>query len=137
MTTTTVFVELRGYNRVQNKLRGLASNLAGIIDPGMRDFAQYLRRTLKAEPYPPPPPGSTYVRTGQLANRWKVVFQALAQYLIINEASGQSGFYADYVIGYQAWMHVGRWWRAEEIGQREMPKLTEELTAVLVAYWEE
>lgn len=133
---TTTFVELRSYNRVQNKLRGLASELTDILDPGMRSFAQDLRLVLKTEPYPPPRPAQTYVRTGQLANRWRVVSRGPSHYEIVNEASGRSGYYADYVVGYQAWMHRSRWYKAEDVAAREMPRLTEQLTTVLVAYWE-
>ena len=73
-------------------------------------WARRTRAVLKSTPYPNERPGQVYIRTGQLANRWKTV-QVGGQWHIVNEATDPRGrIYPVYVVGDeegedQAWMH--------------------------------
>lgn len=113
-----------GFNRVRNSLRGLVSAHAGTIDPVVKTWAQSTRAKLKGTPYPARPANSTYIRTGNLANRFAVQRIGLARYRINNSAT-----YASYVIGEpsgpfkQAWMHQGRWWMMGDVIEENLPEL--------------
>jgi len=126
---SAIDIQIRGYNRVRNELRPLLVSDASFFDPLIERWVKRQRLVLKRTPYPPPPPKSKYVRTGNLANKWAVVQHAEAIYSIVNEAVSPAGVnYAGYVVGNdeeQAWMHVGRWWQAREIIENNMPSLRE------------
>ena len=67
--------------------------------------------------YPPPPPASTYIRTGRLGRSWKTRVDASRWEGIV----GSEGVdYAVYVQGHpgQAWMHVGRWKTVLDVAQQ-------------------
>lgn len=136
----SISMEFKGYNRVSNGLRLLASEMAGeVVDPVLGEWTKDMRYALKAEPYPPKRPGQTYVRTGQLANRWRAEQVKPGVWRINNAAVGKNGReYAQFVVGeQQAWMHQGRWWLAREIVEGYAGDLTERLADKLVEYWEQ
>ena len=136
----SISMELRNYNRVRNSLRKLASELSGASDETVRAFAQAQRARLKSTKYPPRRPNQKYVRTGLLANSWKVTKSGPGRYTITNKATGKSGLYAGYVVGgkgQQAWMHVGRWWVAKDVLEEATPELVAELTKIYQAIWQE
>lgn len=68
--------------------------------------------------YPSEPPGSTYARTGKLGVSVRgmagdVPFGGSRVETMggsVKAVWGTTVPYADFVIGYQAWMHKGRWW---------------------------
>lgn len=125
-----------GYNRLQNKFRRIAADNPEIGDEPIREFAQDARGDLKAEPYPPKRQGQRYIRTGQLANRWKTVKEREGQYSIVNEASNKGRFYASFVVGQkQAWMHKGRWWKAKDVVLRNIDDLRAKLRAAYEKIW--
>jgi len=77
--------------------------------------------------YAPPPPNSTYQRTGQLGTDWDVHGIADSQVLFVNWHEA-----AELVVGEnQAWMHEGRWWKAidriEEQAEKAISMLIERL----------
>lgn len=130
-------IEIRGYNRVENKLRRLASDLSKEVDPIVREWTQEERARFKRTPYPPKPPRSKYVRTGRLANSFAVRKESLARYIIENRAP-----YSSYVIGdnrgeNQAWMHRGRWWLMRPMLEEHAPDLTRRISNYLRRMWEE
>lgn len=135
--------KIYGYNRVRNNLRRLAAINSEILQPAMKDWGQNVRRKLKKTAYPPKRPNQKYIRTGRLANSWRV---GANQYgiEIQNKASYKGKFYANYVVGpeygpigqRQAWMHKGRWWHAEDIVNEEMPGLTKMLTRKIEDTWQ-
>jgi len=140
-------LEIKGYNRVANNLRRLASDLEKELDAPIDAFAKYARQKLRSTPYPPKRPMQKYVRTGRLANSWRVRKLKDSQYSIDNNAAGPRGqLYATYVVGgpqgndvsafSQAWMHRGRWWLSRDVLQDEAPRLTAVLTAEIKAIWE-
>ena len=145
--------ELKGWNRVRNGLRRLASDYREVTDDTIGDFAKGKRIAFKAHPYPPqsrkPQPFKTakqrrwffyalkaglitvpYSRTGTLANSWRAVQTGWSHWLIENSAAhaaltiGKSGEQAKY--------HQGNWWQAGDIFQSDVPDLTKQLTKELV-----
>jgi hypothetical protein len=137
------YLEQRGYNRLQNSLRRLASDMEEELDPVVYDWAQYTRFRLKGTPYPPKRPRQTYVRTGQLANRWKIERHGFSRVSIMNEAVGRRGQrYTTYVVGDsqgggQAWMHRGRWWLARDVIEEQAPGLRTAMLQRIVQIWED
>ncbi len=125
-------VEIKGINRVANALRKLAALDKTILDPVLKRWAQGVRQKLKGTSYPAKRPGQTYVRTGNLANKWAVDQMSTGVWAIANRAD-----YAEYVIGEeQAWFHEGRWWQAKDIIEGEIPQLTEDLSNEIERVWE-
>jgi hypothetical protein len=130
---------IRGYNRLMNKLRRLAADNPEIGDEPIREFSQEQRAELKGHPYPSKRPDQRYQRTGQLANRYRVVKEDVGRYKIVNHARSKAGkLYAGWVVGVkQAWMHVKRWYQAHKVIQGNMPKLTAKLSEVYRQIWRE
>lgn len=135
-------LELRGYNRVRNNMRRLASDMEKELDPVVGTWTRWTRSRLKARAYPPMRPRQTYVRTGQLANRWRVEKKGPSRHAIMNDARGPRGqLYATYVVGdgrgeNQAWMHKNRWWIARDVINETTPQLTTALSARIREVWE-
>lgn len=136
-----VDIKITGVNRIENKLRGLISNMPDIVDGDVADWSRDMARLLKGTPYPSKRPGQNYVRTGQLANRWRVSRQKSASYNILNDARGRRGrLYAGYVVGSggdQAWMHAGRWWIARDVINGFSGDLTRRMVRRINLYWQQ
>lgn len=143
-----VSVSIAGYNRLQNGLRRLASDLDKELDPVVGRWSQETRGKLKSTPYPPKRPGQRYIRTGRLANSWRSRKKKDSQYVIENMAAGPRGkLYATYVVGgplgnavrefAQAWMHKGRWWMAKDVIDEELPRLRTAMIQRIVHIWED
>jgi len=133
MTEKYVNIELKGYNRVANRFRHLASKNASALDDEFEDFATKQRRRLKHGAYPAKRPNQKYVRTGRLANSWQATKRADSQWSIKNTAP-----YSGYVVGKkdQAWMHKNRWWVFEDEMKKSTPELTKALTIRIVEEWD-
>ena len=141
--------ELKGWNRVRNGLRRLASDYREVTDDSIKDYAAGQRVKLKAAAYPPqsrkPQPFKTakqrrwffaalkagiisvpYSRTGTLANSWRATKSGWSHWLVENSAA-----YAELVIGdggQQAKYHQGTWWQAGDIFGADVADLTKELS---------
>ena len=77
--------------------------------------------------YPPPPPNSTYHRTGEFAGGWSTHDMGPSKVEFLNTAP-----HADLVAGEdQAWMHAGRWWRAFDRIEAAVPDLMKYLETAL------
>lgn len=126
-----ISIQANGATRVANQYRRAASKSPQTIDRIMSAHMQTWRRDLKAEPYPPKRTGQKYLRTGRLANSWRVQKRGLARYNIANTAK-----YSIYVVDKenQAWMHENRWWTAQEIlGEKKRRQaLTKDLTRAII-----
>lgn len=82
-----------------------------VLQPGVRKWLPQVRQALKAKPYPAKRPLQTYIRTGNLANRWAIV----GGITIVNTAD-----YAEPVVGDdQADAFVNRWWTARSVVEDE------------------
>lgn len=148
--------DLKGYNRVRNSLRKLASEYREEIDSTIKDWAAEQRAALKRHGYPPqrnaPQPFKTerqrrwffwalrsgiisvpYPRTGRLANSWLSRQVGWGHYVVENSA-----VYAALVVGRdkQARYHEGHWWIAEDVLDEEVGDLTEKLTEELIGLTE-
>ena len=113
-----------GQNAVTNRLRTAAAKAPGAVGDATYRWAQDVRGKLKSTPYPPKRPGQRYVRTGRLANSWRVERASLGRVLITNSAQ-----YSGWVVGggphnRQARVHVGRWWKGENVVRESLPNLT-------------
>lgn len=128
----SVTFEIRGSNRVANNLRTLAALNKNVIDPVGRKWAKGVRGKLKSKPYPSQRAGQTYVRTGELANRWAVDTTRMGMWSITNTREG-----AGFVVGdEQASVHLGRWWQARPTIEEEIPQLTKDLSDEIERIWE-
>ena len=111
---------VKGQDNVTNALRTAAAT-------GQRRMAnvtyqwaqgQVIPRLTYHTPYPPERPGQKYKRTMKLQRSWRAT--PVPDGARIENISG----YASYVVGDhdgggQAWMHLGRWWKAEGIIRNE------------------
>ena len=104
-------VTVHGARRVANKYRRAASQHPSFVDPPVKKWAQDQVRMLIVEPYPPERPMQTYVRTYKLPTGWIMEKIKDMSYAIRNVV-----IYSHWVVAekYQAWMHKGRWWTAED-----------------------
>lgn len=125
------FVELEweGAREVARALRDVARAIPSLIDRILYRWGQESRAGLKSTPYPPRR-ATRYVRTGQLANRWKAELLAPGVLAIVNRAQARGRRYASYVIGdeqgRQAYMHTGIWWTGRgQIEQVHWPRIDE------------
>ncbi|MCK5642224.1 MAG: hypothetical protein KAJ19_15570 [Gammaproteobacteria bacterium] len=144
--------DIKGYNRVRNSLRKLASEYREETDSTIEDWTKKQRAELKAHSYPPqlnaPQPFKTerqrrwffwalstgkisvpYSRTGVLASSWRAVKSGWGHWLLENSAA-----YSALVVsqGNQSKYHEGHWWTADEIIAKDVKDLTEDLTENLV-----
>jgi len=117
----TIEVEIKGLDPLQRKFNMFPRMLQKEIDSATKRASFVAER---AAQYPPPPPQSSYVRTGTLARgfSWKV--HTLGREVtgsVINPVS-----YAKWVRGTktQAWMHVGRWKTMQQIVDESRGRLT-------------
>lgn len=84
--------------------------------------ARHALPRLQRKPYPPERPRQTYVRTGKLGRGWNVR-PTTGGATIFNNRPGVIFATGDGQGGGQAWMHVGRWWRAADIIRNERKTL--------------
>ena len=151
----TISIKVDGVNRVENKLRGLASKLPKITQDASYKWAQEQRAMLKS--LKPSPARNTkkmrwksekqrryvmarirdgsikvpYQKTGNLANRWSARRVDPAGAEIRNSAS-----YAKYVVGQrQYYMHAGRWYKARDEVLKKRGDLTKMIRTAIVAAW--
>lgn len=130
-------MDVHGFNRVANNLRTLAAEMPELSAAVAYDWAQETRLILKTTKYPAKRYKQKYKRTGRLANSWRAARLPNGA-TILNTAHRRGRFYSRYVVGNakgagQAWMHKGRWWKAREIVDENIPSFTKKLTAALVA----
>lgn len=114
---------IRGNDEIVAQLRAAAAKTPRDMDEAAYRWAQSVRAKLKSTPYPPKRPSQRYVRTGRLANSWRAERKGQGRVLIANSAD-----YSGYVVGggprnRQAYMHVGRWWKGEDVVRENVPEL--------------
>lgn len=116
-------IEIRGLDRVRRKLERMKQSIRPQMEKATREAIHYVHSQVPA--YPPPPPTSTYRRTGTLG-RSVTVFQhhapgALSRVEPLgDEVRGVIGTaieYAPDVIDerHQARMHKGRWYTLQRV----------------------
>lgn len=149
---TELKITLRGYNRVENKLRRLASQYPEAIDGAVGGWTKEQRKALKAYGYPPqrnaPQPFKSdrqrrfffaaladgrisvpHRRTGRLANSWRAEKEGEARWALVNSAR-----HAPLTIGKgtQAGYHKGHWWVAQDVVQEGAGELTRRIAGSLM-----
>jgi hypothetical protein len=114
-------VKVHGARRIASKYRRAARRHPSFVDPPVKEWCQEQTRLLAVEPYPPERAGQTYVRTYTLPTGWVVERIKEMSYAVANTVE-----YAHWVVSkkYQAWMHRGRWWTAEDKMKANRKKLT-------------
>jgi hypothetical protein len=123
-------ISTHGERAIQMQLKQLA-NADEVIHDVLGEWAA---ETLDSElygmdNYAPPPPNSTYVRTGRLGANWGLQRQGRTAVAFTNFTR-----YVRYVVGDaggagQAWMHAGRWWLGRRKVEERIPKLAQMLKA--------
>jgi hypothetical protein len=148
----TVRYEFKGYERVKNSLRRLASDYREETDGTLKAWTKEQQAGMKGFGYPSQTNASQpfkterqrkwffaaladgtisvpYRRTGRLANSWLARQEGWSHWVLENSAP-----YAHWVVGrgQQAVFHEGNWWTADDIIEEEVGDLTEQLTEELV-----
>ena len=146
--TVELSYDVKGYNRVRNALRKMASEYREEIDETVQDFAKDQRANLKSFRYPEPrrisQPFKTdkqrrwfffalrtglisvpYVRTGVLASSWRAESSGWAEWSVVNSAA-----YSALVVGRgtQVRYHKDHWWIAQDVIEENTPELTKNLS---------
>ena len=128
-------IQIEGLDRVVNNLQKFQAGLPGFFNDTMQKTILYVQG--KLPPYPPPPTGSTYRRTGTLGRSITSLFgqhpDALSK--IQPFGGGVHGIigtqlkYAPFVIDEdrQAGVHRGRWWTLQQAVRNQ--------TQAIVDYW--
>lgn len=143
-------IEIRGLKEIQERMQEYPQKLNAAIRKTMQAAILALWETVP--PYPEPPEGSTYRRTGTLgrtlgsgesggkASSTPDIYEVKKMGSAYEGRFGSSLEYAPYVIGddTQAEVHRGRWWTMKVIAERATAKidrlfemLAEKLTAWL------
>lgn len=119
-----IHFELRvsGQTAVQNALRTAAATGRKRMVNVTYQWAEQNVMAQFRRAYPPPRPGQTYRRTGNLGRGWAIRINQGS--VTIHNAMP----YAGYVVGDakgagQAWMHRGRWWVARDAIDEARPLL--------------
>ena len=130
--------EIRGYNRVRNALRKLASQNPSLVQQVGEKRIKEIRTLLRRQKYPAQRPNQKYRRSGELSRRWASQNQQTGRWAITNQASHKGRLYAGYVVGDdQAWMHRGRWWKARDVIEAQMKEFVRALSREIEKIWEE
>lgn len=118
----SVKVQVRS-DQVEVKLGRIKAGIGPESQRAMKRAVLYVHS--QTPPYPPPPPGSRYRRTGTLGRTITAMGSASGPALSRVETAGgtvvgyvgSSVKYAGYVIDEenQAWMHKGRWWTLQSV----------------------
>lgn len=131
-------IALEGLDEVLDLLRRGDVNAAKALARSMRASTELLRDRMAK--YPPPPPDSSYRRTGTLARKWE------AGARISGFAGEVMGFarnketpYASYVQGFveQARVHQGRWQTEREVLEKSEDEIMEIFEAEIAALFDE
>lgn len=115
-------VEIRGLSQLVSKLDRMSGTLDDELIRTTTSVVAYVHSTVP--PYPPPPAGSGYVRTGTLGREISTDVRVLGSEIV--GVIGSPTVYSPYVIsdvevdgrGPQAWMHVGRWWTLQGVVEK-------------------
>lgn len=118
-------VQIVGLEELNGKIKALGDGVGEMLEDATREAAFYVQSQIP--PYPPPPPGSRYRRTGTLGRDITSV-NAVEVKRLGREVVGKLWtdlVYAPWVIseeevagrGPQAWMHQGRWWILQAVAR--------------------
>jgi hypothetical protein len=112
-------IRLKGFDEFDKKLAGIAGGMHGFLTTTTDRAVKYVHS--KVPPYPTPPDGSTYRRTGTLGREIGTEVRSVGSEVV--GIIGAATVYAPWVIsdqrtedgrGPQARVHEGRWWTLQE-----------------------
>ena len=115
-------VRPQGFDRAMSWLRR-GVNLERVIGDELGAWAgDHLDGELYGmENYAPPPPNSTYIRTGRLGANWGLARRGRSS-VVFNNMTPYAGYVVGNSKGYgQAAAHVGRWWLARKRTEAAIP----------------
>lgn len=122
--TDGIQIDISSVNRVANWLRSFVVSLPHAVNEEAQEWGAQAVNELKMKAYPPQRAGSSYVRTFQMRQAWRLEKHSAGQFSIVNMARSRGRLYAHWVVGLQqAWMHAGRWWQAMRVVERLLPRL--------------
>lgn len=124
-----VSVTFTGLNRVRNQLRAAASFYKQEADPLIGKHAKSESARMRDKAYPPRLPNQKYIRTYELKRKYRAQHKGAGVWAVINRRKG-----AVWVIkkGMQnRKYHAGRWYTLEDELNKNVPKLTKNLSAHL------
>ena len=103
----------RGQDEVARNMARIAKDIKPELVNLTRKAVLYVHSTVP--PYPAPPAGSSYRRTGTLGREIATEVRSLGADVV--GVIGSKTIYAPYVIDEkrQAWMHRGRWWTLQSV----------------------
>lgn len=124
-------VELKGLDDVIKRLDSKA--IMDAAEAGMARGVLYVHSTVP--PYPPPPPNSTYRRTGTLGREITTKTERSAGNIMGFIASATQ--YAPFVISEdtQAWMHQGRWWTLHDVLRKAADRVSDFIREEVQKVW--
>lgn len=116
-------LHISGLERLIKKLERIRSDIRPELIQATREATLYAQS--KIPHYPPPPPQTTYRRTGKLGQSITGEVRELSTEIV--GVIGTAIVYAPWVIsntqvgarGPQAWMHRGRWWTLQGVIEKE------------------
>lgn len=79
--------------------------------------------------YAPPPPNSTYIRTGRLGANWGIQRLSKLAVQFFNLTSYVAYVVGDHLMQRQAAVHAGRWWLGRKKIEARIPRLLDMLQA--------
>ena len=92
-------------------------NIEHALEQGIADVAGTLQSDMQQ--YPPPPPASTYMRTGKLGRSWtRKITKNPTGAIIGSQGVGYARYVQDH--DYQAAIHRGRWQTTEMIARKRL-----------------
>ncbi len=121
-------IEIKGVDKLQAKLRSV-NDLRRVLEPPMQRSVLRLQRDMAD--YPPPPPRSTYRRTGTLGRRWTTRVQNPPGGL--QGKVGNNTRYAPWVQSrrFQAGIHRGRWQTDEQVTERNRQAIIQDFNRTI------
>lgn len=105
--------EVKYLDLLIKKMQRIGYSLSTGLRKPMDDSKAYIDKMIP--PYPPPPPNSTYTRTGELGNQMISEVRPLGSSVVMY--LGSKVPYSPLVIKEktQARIHRGRWWTIEQV----------------------
>ncbi len=126
----SITIEVQGGDFVQQGLGDVQREIPKILSDRINNSAYLIGAHFKV--YPPPPPKSTYIRTGKLAESVRLRLGSTGATISIDPVSPKGKHYGIYVIGDgvgsgQAWMHKNRWPLLKDVAEKVMTSLPQDV----------
>lgn len=123
-------ITIQGLDALYRKIDSM-ERIQDVLTPPMQRGVYRLQRDMAM--YPPPPTGSTYVRTGTLGRRWTTKIDRNGGGLV--GTVGNSTSYGPFVQSkqFQARVHRGRWQTDVDVAERNQRSIINDFEATIQA----